>query len=163
MSKNSKFLSKILQWVLYGLLGCEAIAFVYSIYRFINSSLLRSHFFMVALLFLFFIIGSAAVAHLLISFIGITKKLLLDDVFSSHTVKYLKAIAWDCLVISFCFFLNFVVNLSNASYEIFKVDMTGIHTDVEYVIFLFAGCFISILAQVFEQAVQFKEDQDLTI
>lgn len=163
MNTKNTLLVKMLHWVLKGLLLTEAIAFVYALYRFANSSMLRAHFSVVAVLFVFFIIGASALAHLLVSFIGICKLLLENAIFSQKTVKYLKAIARDCLWIAFCFFLNFVFNLSNADYVIFKVDLTGIHTDVEYVIFLFAGCFISVLAHVFEQAVAYKEDQDLTI
>lgn len=163
MLNQHRILTRTLQWILYGLLGTEAVLFVYALYRFYNSSMLRTQFAMVALLFVFFIIGSYALAHLIGSFIGITQLILTESVFTQKTVRLLKAISWDCLLIAICFFLNFVVNLSNATYEIFKVDMTGIHTDIEYVIFAFAGCFIWILAQVFEQAVQYKEDHDLTI
>ena len=39
----------------------------------------------------------------------------------------------------------------------------GVHTDLEVFIFLFAAAFIYILAKVFDKAVTFKEENDLTI
>jgi hypothetical protein len=55
------------------------------------------------------------------------------------------------------------INKQYVNFTLVAIDNKGIHTDLEFLIFFFAACFIFVLSQVFKQAVEFKEENDLTI
>lgn len=85
------------------------------------------------------------------------------DPFVRENVVAFKRISIQSFIISICYFINLLVNYNLEEFKFIYVDSSGIHTDMEFLIFLFAGLFIFILAKVFEQAIQYKEDNDLTI
>lgn len=104
-----------------------------------------------------------------VTFIGVIelkkvmKSLVLENPFTWDNVKSLKKMAFSCFTIVGCYLVNFIMNIRKESYSIIFIDSKGVHTDAEIFIFLLAGCFIGIFAKVFEQAVKYKEDNDLTI
>ena len=85
------------------------------------------------------------------------------DPFVRENVVAFKRISIQSFIISMCYFINLLVNYNLKEFKFIYVDNSGIHTDMEFLIFLFAGIFIFILAKVFEQAIKYKEDNDLTI
>ncbi|MDZ5010490.1 DUF2975 domain-containing protein, partial [Clostridium perfringens] len=80
----------------------------------------------------------------------------------SNAVAF-KKISLASLIISLCYFFNLFINSNLKEFKFIYVDNMGIHTDMEVFIFLFAAAFIFILAKVFDKAVTFKEENDLTI
>ena len=83
--------------------------------------------------------------------------------FIRENVKALKKVSSECFIIAGCYICNMVINSNFKDFNFIYVDDKGIHTDMEFIIFLFAGCFILILAKVFQQAVEYKEENDFTI
>ena len=78
-------------------------------------------------------------------------------------VKSLKNIALSCFIITICYLINFFYNNQFKSFRLIEIAPTGIHTDTEFLIFFFAGCFVLILAQIYKQAVEVKEENDFTV
>ncbi|HCW04918.1 MAG TPA: hypothetical protein DGK91_10605 [Clostridium sp.] len=70
---------------------------------------------------------------------------------------------WSCFTITACYIINFIINNQFRDFKFILIDEQGILTDIEFLIFFFTGCFILILSQVFKQAIEYKEDNDLTI
>lgn len=93
----------------------------------------------------------------------ISKTLVLENPFTWDNVSSLKKLSNCCFIISCTYIINFIFSLSSTTFKVIYIDRTGIHTDAEVFIFLLAGCFIKILSKVFQQAVKYKEDNDLTI
>ena len=110
-----------------------------------------------------FTAGSASLFVILINLNGILKTLVNSDPFISKNVTRLKNIAICCFTISITYVINFFVNNQYISFSFIDFDLTGIHTDMEFIIFFFAGCFVLVLAEVFKKAVSFKEENDFTI
>ena len=78
-------------------------------------------------------------------------------------VESLKNIATFCFIISACYVLNFFINNQYLDFKLLDIDAKGIHTDIEFIIFFFAGCFTLILSKVFKQAIEVKEENDFTV
>ncbi|SHI88153.1 Protein of unknown function [Clostridium cavendishii DSM 21758] len=95
------------------------------------------------------------------------KKVLLSLVnekpFIKSNVILLRKISIECYTIALCYIINFMVNSNLKEFQFIYVDQKGIHTDMEFIIFIFAGLFIAILSKVFNQAVEYKEENDFTI
>ncbi len=108
-------------------------------------------------------IGIICTFAVIIELRRVIKTLVLENPFTWENVKSLRRITFSCFIIAGCYLINFLVNIGKESYSIVYIDSKGIHTDAEVFIFLLAGCFIGILSKVFEQAVKYKEDNDLTI
>lgn len=113
--------------------------------------------------FLLLTIGIISIFIVVLELKKVIKTLVLENPFTLGNVKSLKRIAVSCFTVAGCYFLNFLVNVGKDSFKMIYVDGKGIHTDYELFVFLLAGCFIGILSKVFEQAVKYKEDNDLTI
>ena len=78
-------------------------------------------------------------------------------------VKSLRNVAISCFTVSGCYVVNFFINNQFLNFKLIEIDVTGIHTDIEVIIFFFPGCFTAILSKVFKQAIEVKEENDLTI
>lgn len=156
-------LATILKVVLSLLLVAGLMVFFYIFYRVVSSEYFWAYSSQGFLLLGFYIVGGLALGHILYCFLRITNTLIESNPFTAENVKSLKWIARDCFTVSLCYVINFLVNPAYGKVEIITIDIKGIHTDVEYLIFLFAGCFILILSKVFEQAVAYKEENDLTV
>ncbi len=156
-------LATLLKLILSFLLGAGVLLFFYISYRIYISDFIHIYKLHSLYLYAFFVIGGSALGHLIYRFIKITDSLIANEPFTKDNVKSLKWISIDCFIVSCCYVLNFLINPMYGKVEILMIDGKGIHTDVEYLIFLFAGCFILILSKVFEQAVAYKEENDLTV
>lgn len=93
----------------------------------------------------------------------ILKTLVNENPFNWANVIILNKVAIKCFIISGCYIVNILYNMSKYTYRFIYVDNKGIHTDTEPVIFFLAGIFILVLAAVFKKAVKYKEENDYTI
>lgn len=113
--------------------------------------------------FILFLTGGLSLLCMLFYLRRIIASLVERTPFTWNNVRSLKRIAVFCLIISICYGANIFINKQYLSLTIVSIDQYGIHTDLEFLIFFFAACFIFALSQVFKQAVEFKEENDLTI
>lgn len=107
--------------------------------------------------------GFLSLFYLIFNLREILKTLLEDDPFVWKNVKRIKNVAKCSFIMSLCYLINIFVNRKIMKMKILVIDDYGIHTDWDFMIFFMAGGFIYILGKVFEKAVQYKEDNDLTI
>lgn len=110
-----------------------------------------------------FLIGSTALMTILYNLRKIMDSVIKVEPFVRQNVKSLTIISISSFIIAFCYLINFCINVKYGSYHFIFIDKAGIHTDMEFLIFFFAGCFILVLAKVFQKAVEVKEENDLTI
>ena len=117
-----------------------------------------------AFVYALFIIGSISLILIVYNLRNIIKTLVFPaDPFVRGNVIGLRNIWILCFIISGCYFINFFINASYKNFQLIYLDITGIHTDLEFFIFFFAGLFLIVLEKVFKVAVEYKEDNDLTI
>lgn len=112
---------------------------------------------------LLYIIGGSSLLCILYNLRNIVASLVNSTPFIVKNVRRLNHIAASCFLISACYILNFFVNRQFKNFKFIFIDSSGIHTDIEFLIFFFTGCFILILAKVFKQAIEAKEENDFTI
>lgn len=112
---------------------------------------------------LLFFIGTTSLLFILYSLRRILKSVIIEGPFNRCNVKSLYNIAISCFFITICYLINFFYNNQFNSFALIDINSKGIHTDTEFLIFFFAGFFILILAQVYKQAVEVKEENDFTI
>ncbi|WP_373898612.1 DUF2975 domain-containing protein [Haloimpatiens sp. FM7315] len=110
-----------------------------------------------------FILGSIALMLVIINLRRIMKSVVDSNPFIKQNVKSLKTISISCFIIANCYLINFFMNIKYGKYNFIFIDKSGIHTDMEFLIFFFAGSFILVLYKVFEKAVEVKEENDFTI
>ncbi|MCY6484709.1 DUF2975 domain-containing protein [Clostridium aestuarii] len=110
-----------------------------------------------------FSIGGICLIHILFNLKKIVNSLVAVNPFVRSNAKSLKTISIECFIIAGCYLLNFFINPNWGKLKLVVIDVKGIHTDFAFFIFFFAGCFILILSKVFEQAVEVKEENELTI
>ncbi|WP_027634503.1 DUF2975 domain-containing protein [Clostridium hydrogeniformans] len=85
------------------------------------------------------------------------------DPFVHSNVKALSRISYECFIIALCYILNTLFSSDLKEFKFIYVDSKGVHTDMEFIIFIFAGLFILILSKVFKKAVEYKEENEFTI
>jgi len=110
-----------------------------------------------------FFIGTSSLVFILYCLRKVLKSVIEAGPFNMGIVKSLKNIASSCFIITICYLINFFYNNQFKSFKLIAIDSTGIHTDTEFLIFFFAGCFVLILAQIYKQAVEVKEENDFTV
>lgn len=110
-----------------------------------------------------FFAGTSALIYILYNLRKILKSVIKEGPFTMRNVNCLNKIAGSCFVITFCYLLNFFYNNMHKQFSLIVIDQSGIKTDTEFLIFFFAGFFVLILAQVYRQAVEVKEENDFTI
>jgi len=115
------------------------------------------------ILFLLLTIGVICTFTIIIELKRVIKTLVLENPFTLKNVKSLRRITSSCFIIAGCYLINFLIGIGKNDYSIIYIDTKGVHTDAEIFIFLLAGCFVGILSNVFQQAVKYKDDNDLTI
>lgn len=110
-----------------------------------------------------YLIGGLSLIGVLYNLRTIIDSLVKSNPFVISNVKSLRNTSFCCFVISVCYILNIILNQGLSNFKLIYIDISGIHTDIEFLIFFFAGCFILILSKVFKQAVEVKEENDFTI
>lgn len=110
-----------------------------------------------------FFIGTSSLVFILYCLRKILKSVINAGPFNMSIVKSLKNIASSCFVITACYLVNFFYNNQFKSFSLIEIGPKGIQTDTEFLIFFFAGCFVLILAQIYKQAVEVKEENDFTV
>ncbi|WP_291634189.1 DUF2975 domain-containing protein [Clostridium sp.] len=110
-----------------------------------------------------FTIGGISVILILINLRKIVDSLINLTPFIKYNVICLKRISLLCFTVSICYAIDFVINGKYIIFKIAYIDSSGIHTDIEFLIFFFVGWFILILSQIFKQAVEVKEENEFTI
>jgi hypothetical protein len=108
-------------------------------------------------------IGTTSLVFILYSLKKILKSVINEGPFNMNNVKSLKNISYSCFVITVCYLVNFFYNNQFKSFSLIDIGSEGIRTDTEFLIFFFAGCFVWILAQIYKQAVEVKEENDFTV
>lgn len=114
-------------------------------------------------IFALFLVGSSSLLMVVFNLRKIVGTLVEENPFVEKNVKCLKRISIQCFTIAGCYLLNFFFNPKYGEFSFIYIDDRGVHTDMEFIIFLFAGCFILILSKVFQKAVEVKEENDYTI
>jgi hypothetical protein len=109
------------------------------------------------------IIGTSALIFILYSLRRILKSVIKEGPFNLCNVKSLKNIAKSCFIITVCYIINFFYNNQIQSFSLIDIGPEGVRTDTEFLIFFFAGCFVWILAEIYKQAVEVKEENDFTV
>lgn len=113
--------------------------------------------------YILFTMGRISIILILFNLRKIVNSLIVLTPFIKDNVARLKRIGILCFVVSIGYALNFLINGQYKNFELAYVDASGIHTDIEFLIFFFAGWFILILSQVFKEAVKVKEESEFTI
>jgi hypothetical protein len=113
--------------------------------------------------FLLFLAGGISLLAVLYNLRKIIDSLVNVTPFIVENVNSLMNISICCFIVSICYVANFFVNGQYKNFKFIDIDVYGIHTDIEFLIFFFAGCFILILSKVFKQAVEVKEENDFTV
>ncbi|MGH4052687.1 MAG: DUF2975 domain-containing protein [Clostridium sp.] len=110
-----------------------------------------------------FVLGGFALLCIMYHLRCIMNSLVKATPFINQNVESLKNVASSCFVISICYVINFFINGQYLNFKLIEIDVKGIHTDIEFIIFFFAGCFTIVLSKVFKQAIEVKEENDFTV
>ncbi|QAA30240.1 DUF2975 domain-containing protein [Clostridium manihotivorum] len=152
-------LKRILDFIL--ILGIIATLFIFKD-TFINNDI-KLDCFKKVVIFVLLAVGISCVFLIVVNLRKILLSLVKANPFINENVRALKMVSRECFIIAGCYIFNMFINSNLKDFNFIYVDGKGIHTDMEFIIFLFAGCFILILAKVFQQAVDYKEENDSTI
>lgn len=161
--KDEKFLSKALSIILnvaiiFGIILTGILVYDTFINRGIQNIVVDKGIIIVLL-----VVGISNLFFIVFMLKGVIKTLIKGDPFVRSNAIAFKKISLSCLIIASCYLINLFINSNFKEFKFIYVDNMGIHTDMEVFIFLFASAFIYILAKVFDKAVSFKEENDLTI
>ncbi|MBU3113500.1 DUF2975 domain-containing protein [Clostridium lacusfryxellense] len=110
-----------------------------------------------------FVLGGFALLCIMYYLRCIMNSLVKSTPFINQNVESLKSVATSCFIISGCYVVNFFINNQYLNFKLIEIDAKGIHTDIEFIIFFFAGCFTLVLSKVFKQAIEVKEENDFTV
>ena len=158
--RSISWLIKILLWVVM-ILGTVALA--WSIYNsFHNQNPLLSTNYMMIFYTLIFI-ACLCVYSLFYLIQRILSTFVAEIPFIWANVKRLKIISMIMLVISLVYIVNIISNPDFGTLQIISIDPKGVHTDLQFVVFIFCSLAFYVIAKIFEQAVKTKEENDLTI
>lgn len=158
---GKKSLSSILNIILSIVIFFGVILTGVTYYKTFSSDIMKNANGIILLILL--TVGVVCTFTVVIELKKVIKTLVLENPFTWKNVKALKKITISCFLIAGCYLINFLLNMGKESFNIIYIDAKGVHTDAEIFIFLLVGCFVGILCKVFEQAVKYKEDNDLTI
>lgn len=161
--KDEKFLSKALSIILnvtivFGAILTAGLFYMTFYKRGIQDIVINK-----GIVIILLIIGISSLFYIVFKLKDIIKTLIIGDPFVRSNVIAFNRISIASLIIALCYLINLFVNSNFKEFQFIYVDNMGIHTDMEVFIFLFAAAFIFILAKVFDKAVTFKEENDLTI
>ena len=159
--------NKSLSYVLYGVLDIIFIIGIFIIFSISKEKIIDGniniHSYKEVITYVLFIIGSISLLSIVINLRSIVKTLININPFIKDNVKNLELISYKCFSISGCYIINFLINCDYSKFRLIYIDSIGVHTDLDFFIFLLVGVFIFILSKVFKQAVEVKEENDFTI
>ena len=112
---------------------------------------------------LLFMIGSFSLLVILYNLKKILDSVIKVTPFIMSNVICLNRIAKCCFIISITYFLNLIFNVQYSKLSLISLNFVGVDIHPEFIMFFFAGCFILVLAQVYKQAIEVKEENDFTI
>lgn len=135
--------------------------FIYVFWKYIKSQ--KDINIKIYIILFILILGFSSLIYMIVNLRRILKALLEDNPFTWANVNRIKAVSKSAFVISICYFINILLNNKILKIKLITIDKFGIHTDLDFLIFFIAACFIYILAKVFEKAVIYKGENDLTI
>lgn len=162
MTKTKSPLASFLKVSLDILIAIAVIIYVVIIIRSVSSkpdfSSLRN-----TITYSLFLIGGGGLYVILSSLRRIVNSLITSNPLIHDNVKRIRNISTACFVVAAGYILNFFINGQYLDFRVVYIDNKGIHTDLEFLIFFFSGCFILILSEVFKKAVEVKEENDYTI
>ena len=161
--KDEKFLSKILSAVLNLTIIFGILLTIGLVYTTFYKGKIEDFITNKGIIVILLIVGIGSLFYIVFQLRAVIKTLIVGDPFVKVNAIAFKKISIASLVISICYLTNLFVNSNLKEFKFIYIDNMGIHTDMEVFIFLFAAAFIFILAKVFEKAVEFKEENDLTI
>lgn len=156
-------LSSFLKIVLDILLLIGAVLFIFISKNTLYSGSFKENTSILTYVYVLFIIGSMSLIFIVFNVRKMIKTLIKRDPFVRENVTNLRNIWIGSFIISVCYFINFFINPNYKDFQMIYIDAKGIHTDLEFFIFFFAGLFILVLENVFKVAVKYKEENDLTI
>lgn len=156
-------LSSFLKIVLDILLIIGVVLFIFISKNTLLSESFKESGTILVFVYVLFIIGSMSLIFIVYNVRKMINTLITRDPFVRENVLSLKNIWIGSFIIAICYFINFFINPNFKDFQLIYIDSKGIHTDLEFFIFFFAGLFILILEKVFNVAVQYKEENDLTI
>lgn len=158
---GKKSLSSVINIIMFIVLLFGIILTGYTFYTTFNNKTINllSKSIIISLL----IVGIVCTFIIVINLKKVTKTLIKENPFVFENVKALRKISISCFIIAGCYIINLLLSLTKENFQIIYIDSAGIHTNAEIFIFLIAGCFIKILSKVFEKAVKYKQENDLTI
>lgn len=161
--KDEKILSRVLSIILnvsiiFGIILTGILVYDTFINRGIQDVILNK-----GIIILLLVVGISSLFYIIFMLKGVINTLIKGDPFVRSNAIAFKKISVACLIIALCYLINLFINSNLKESKFIYVDNMGIHTDMEVFIFLFASAFIYILAKVFDKAVSFKEENDLTI
>lgn len=167
---GKKSLSSLLKIILIILLIIGTVAYVSisilkipDVVNLISADTKISYKFNTLITYVIFLIGGLASISIVFHLIKIVDSLIKVNPFVKQNVISLKKISIDCFIICGNYIINFFINGLYKNFHIIEIDLKGIHTDCEFMLFFFAACFLLILSHVFDQAVEAKEENDFTI
>lgn len=160
---NASKMAVILKLTMNTLMAAGTLVYLLVLRSVITSGALGSLTLRAVVTCILFIIGGLALLGIIYNLRKIIESLINVTPFVWGNVKSLRRIAVACFVVAVCYAVNFFVNGQYKDFQFVSIDSKGVHTDIEFLIFFFAGCFIYILAEVFKQAVENKEENDFTI
>lgn len=161
--KDEKFLSRILSIILnlsiiLGIILTVGVFYMTFYKRGIQDFVINQW-----LISILLVVGISNLFYIVFQLKGVIKTIIIGDPFVRSNVIAFKKISISSLIIALCYLINLFINSNLKEFKFIYVDNMGIHTDMEVFIFLFASAFIFILARVFDKAITFKEENDLTV
>ncbi len=159
--KNDTKLATGLKYLLHSMLLIGVILYISIIVTSLNAGITFDG---IRLLYLaIFTIGTLSLAYIVYMFIKITESLVNKNPFVTQNVIALRRISLNCYIITACYLVNYIINPAFINYKLIEITPKGISTDLDFMIFAIAGTFIHVLANVFSEAVTYKEENDYTI
>lgn len=162
-NKNKNIFAKFLRRFLDAITIIGFFLALYIIYQSIFSNNLNlstpEHILITALL----ICGISTIFFIVYNMRCILNTVINQTPFVENNVKALKRISISSFIISITYIINMFFTKDIKSIRFIYLDNAGVHTDMEFLIFFFAACFLYILSKVFDQAVKYKNENDFTI
>ena len=132
-------LAAVLKIVLNVLIAVGAILFVFILINAFTNEELKRFSYQIIVTCILFLIGGMSLLSIMYYLRRIIDSLIKVTPFIWDNVRSLKRIAAACYIVAVCYFINFFVNGQYRDFKFVTIDVKGVHTDIEFLIFFFAG------------------------